>query len=42
MFYWILLLGKEAKKAQLFHGAIMCQAIKHFYEKTGYKVHILS
>lgn len=35
-------IGKEAQNATLFHGVVMCQAIKQFYDKTGYKVHILS
>jgi deoxyribose-phosphate aldolase len=30
--------GKEAKNATLFHGMVMCQAIKHYHEKTSYKV----
>ncbi|XP_025409416.1 deoxyribose-phosphate aldolase isoform X2 [Sipha flava] len=32
--------GKEAKNATLFHGMVMCQAIKHYHEKTSYKVGI--
>lgn len=39
--YMILPIGKEAKNATLSHGVIMCQAIKKFHDKTGYKVHIL-
>lgn len=39
----VLCVGKEAENATLSHGVIMCQAIKTYYEKTGYQVflHIL-
>lgn len=31
--------GKEAKNATLSHGVVMCQAIKYYHDKTGYKVY---